>query len=127
MEVFESSFAGDASYSSLCEGLRWNGAQCSCQAGNPRESFFYYKSEELQAVRSGRWKPFLPHSNGNQTVPLALYDLKADIGEKNDLSASLPSNAGRTSATPSPESRAGTGDSRGESARSVQYRKAALR
>jgi len=30
-------------------------------AGSPHEAFFYYGGEELQAVRSGRWKLHFPH------------------------------------------------------------------
>jgi arylsulfatase A-like enzyme len=62
-------------------------------AASPYEVFFFYRADRLQAVRSGKWKLILPHVDQmtKEDVPLALYDLKADIGEQNDLSAKYPS------------------------------------
>ena len=62
-------------------------------ATSPHEAFFYYRLEQLQAVRCGRWKLVVPHRdmNAKVDVPLALYDLKADIGETTDVSARYPS------------------------------------
>ena len=45
---------------------------------NPREVFFYYRQNTLEAVRQGRWK--LKVYDGDETQRL-LYDLEADIGE----------------------------------------------
>ena len=77
-------------------------------AKSPHDAlFFYYKSNELQAARSGRWKLILPHTfrtlNGhpggkggtpvhydNQTTGLALYDLQEDIGETKNLASERP-------------------------------------
>ncbi|MCX6377798.1 MAG: sulfatase, partial [Armatimonadetes bacterium] len=58
-------------------------------AKSPHEAFFYYRQEQLQAVRSGKWKLVLAHRDMNDKVdvPQALYDLKADIGETTDVSA----------------------------------------
>jgi hypothetical protein len=44
---------------------------------SPHEAFYYYKKDELQAVRSGQWKLHLQTGE--------LYDLDADIGEQNDV------------------------------------------
>ncbi|MCY4160104.1 MAG: sulfatase [Bacteroidetes bacterium] len=69
--------------------------------------FFWYKRNELHAVRSGRWKLYFPHSYrtmkgqspGADGIPgkyisrdtnLELYDLVADIGEYQDLSSAYP-------------------------------------
>ena len=48
-------------------------------AASPHEAYFYYRVRDLQAVRSGKWKL---HLKGNK-----LYDLKADIGETNDVAS----------------------------------------
>ncbi|MBB6051838.1 sulfatase family protein [Armatimonas rosea] len=80
------------------------------RAKSPQEAyFFYYNTNELQAVRSGRWKVMLPQSyrslgpypetaRGGKPVtykmakitrPL-LFDLVADPGETTDLAAQHP-------------------------------------
>lgn len=56
-------------------------------AVSPHETLFFYRGNRLEAVRSGKWKLILPHDS----MPLALYDLHADIGETTDLSAAYPS------------------------------------
>jgi arylsulfatase len=75
------------------------------QATSPHEAlWFYYNDNELQAVRSGRWKLVLPHTYrtlGSPPQPRAtggipakysqlkagteLYDLEADIGEASNV------------------------------------------
>jgi arylsulfatase A len=62
-------------------------------ATSPQEAFFYYRLDQLQAVRSGRWKLVLAHNDVTDKVdvPQALYDLKADISETTDVSAKYPS------------------------------------
>ncbi|MBW1850451.1 MAG: sulfatase [Deltaproteobacteria bacterium] len=69
---------------------------------NPRDVFYFYYGNALQAVRQGRWKLHFPYSyrsyngvepgkNGypgsriNRTTELELYDLKNDISEKNNV------------------------------------------
>ncbi len=77
-------------------------------ATTPHEAyFFYYGENELQAVRSGRWKLHLPHKaaamqgqmqgGGGRpgkyfqlNVRLELYDLEQDIGEVRDVSLKNP-------------------------------------
>ncbi|MFH1719594.1 MAG: sulfatase-like hydrolase/transferase [Planctomycetota bacterium] len=66
-------------------------------ARSPHEAFYYYQMDQLQAVRSGRWKLHLPlkvkKSNwgaGTPDTPLRLYDLGADIGEEKDLADRHP-------------------------------------
>lgn len=69
--------------------------------------FFYYQQNELQALRSGKWKLMLPHGsrtmrgqkNGSDGKPgkyameqigLELYDLEADLGESRNVAAAHP-------------------------------------
>ncbi|MHC5026761.1 MAG: sulfatase family protein [Planctomycetota bacterium] len=76
-------------------------------AESPHDALlFYYRRNDLEAIRSGRWKLMLPHSyrsltgepgndgspNGYTQVPcgLELYDLEADISETTDLAAARP-------------------------------------
>ena len=61
-------------------------------ARSPYEAFYYYYLEQLQAVRSGRWKLYLPLANkwrtfrgDTQESPARLYDLVADLGETTNL------------------------------------------
>lgn len=58
-------------------------------AKTPHEAFFYYRGRNLDAVRSGKWKL---RCNKNNTE---LYDLEADIGEKNNLADKRPEIVGR--------------------------------
>jgi len=51
-------------------------------APTPHEAFFYHRAGKLQAVRAGKWKLHLQGSS--------LYDLHADIGEKDNVSAQHP-------------------------------------
>ncbi|HEX9660318.1 MAG TPA: sulfatase [Rhodothermales bacterium] len=72
---------------------------------DPYEAFFYYQDGRLEAVRSGNWKLHVPHwyvtadSIGNDALPgvyrrdnmpLALYDLTSDPGERVDVSDRHP-------------------------------------
>jgi arylsulfatase A-like enzyme len=59
-------------------------------ARTPHEAFFYHRKNELEAVRSGRWK--LHQKDGK---PTALYDLDKDIGEKKNRLAANPDIARR--------------------------------
>ena len=71
-------------------------------AKSPYSAFYYYWLENLEAVRSGRWKLILPRKerfmwrftgqpeNRNMLVPVQLYDLKNDIGEKNNVAGQHP-------------------------------------
>ena len=66
-------------------------------AKSPHEAFYYYQMDQLQAVRTVRWKLHLPlkikrrnWGKGIPNRPMALYDLKADIGEKMNVTDQYP-------------------------------------
>ncbi|MHC4556541.1 MAG: sulfatase-like hydrolase/transferase, partial [Planctomycetota bacterium] len=64
-------------------------------AKSPHEAFYYYRVDQLQAVRSGKWKLHLHYNinkrnQGTTNAPLKLYDLETDIGEKNNVAADHP-------------------------------------
>ncbi len=56
-------------------------------APSPHEAFFYYRRNDLEAVRVGRWKR---HYSKDGAAQPALYDLEADIGETTDVLAVHP-------------------------------------
>jgi arylsulfatase A-like enzyme len=66
-------------------------------AKSPHEAFFYYQIDQLQAVRSGKWKLHLPlkakrglGAAKSQPSALRLFDVAADPGETKDLAAEHP-------------------------------------
>lgn len=77
-------------------------------AKSPHEVLFFYEINQLQAVRSGKWKLHLPHGyrtlggrpGGNDGKPSnyeqrkveqpELYDLETDVGEKTNVAAQYP-------------------------------------
>jgi arylsulfatase A-like enzyme len=74
-------------------------------ARTPREAFFYYWGEELQAVRSGKWKLHFPHNFSTPEPPgadgqpgkmvtrqigLELFDLESDAGESTNVADRHP-------------------------------------
>jgi arylsulfatase A len=75
-------------------------------ARSPHEALLFYYGTELRALRSGRYKLVLPHRSQTlegppgtggipgkykpADVPLALYDLAADVGETTDVAAAHP-------------------------------------
>lgn len=54
----------------------------------PRDTFFYYRKGELDAVRAGHWKLFV-RRNGQPIEEL--YNLQDDVGEKVDVAVQNPS------------------------------------
>ena len=59
-------------------------------ARSPYKAFYYYHMQQLQAVRSGKWKLYLPLGGGTRTSPVRLYDLEADLGETMNLAGKRP-------------------------------------
>ncbi len=71
----------------------------------PREAFYYYQMEQLQAVRSGRWKLHLPMklkkrnwAEPEPDSPVQLYDLQTDVGEENNVADRHPDIVARLTA-----------------------------
>ena len=69
----------------------------SSNAVSPHQAFYYYQKDQLQAVRSGRWKLYLPLANyvkgaspEKQPRPASLFDLVADVDERHDRAAEQP-------------------------------------
>ena len=76
------------------------------EAKSPHEAYYYYWGRHLQAVRSGDWKLHFPHgyrtlvaeggkdglpsAYKNEQTPLALFNLKDDIGESKNVVESHP-------------------------------------
>lgn len=67
-------------------------------AKTPYDVFFYYERDQLQAVRSGPWKLFLPlgsftkhpHFKAGEEATALLFHLKDDIGSERNLAAQHP-------------------------------------
>jgi arylsulfatase A-like enzyme len=76
-------------------------------AKSPHEAYYFYWNQELQAVRSGKWKLHLPHTYrtlvgkpggedgkpvayDQQKTALALFDLENDTAEKTDVAEKNP-------------------------------------
>jgi arylsulfatase A-like enzyme len=75
------------------------------EAKSPQDAYYFYWAQELQAVRSGKWKLHFTHEyrtlkqGGNDGAPgpyvqarinQSLFDLAADMGETQVLSAAQP-------------------------------------
>ena len=74
-------------------------------ATSPHGAFFFYYMAQLQAVRSGRWKLYLPlakkwtsFGGRARNAPAELYDLDADISETRNLAAEHPEVVARLTA-----------------------------
>jgi hypothetical protein len=66
-------------------------------ARTPHEAVFFYSVARLEGVRSGPWKLYVPGRRTGPGVkdkvapmPLQLYNLEKDIGEKTDVAAQHP-------------------------------------
>jgi len=66
-------------------------------AKSPHEAFYFYQMDQLQAVRSGKWKLFVPMEAKKRNwgkpegkTPVMLFDLDADVAESKDVSAERP-------------------------------------
>ena len=65
---------------------------------SPYDAFYYYQMDQLQAVRSGKWKLFVEMESKKKNwgkpegaAELLLYDLDQDIGESRNVAEANPS------------------------------------
>lgn len=95
---------------------------CEPSAKSPHEAFYYYYQDQLQAVRSGPWKLYLPllkrlgpgqPAGGPQSA--ALYNVASDPGETRDLRDQQPQAVSRLTAL-AEKARSELGDLRQEGA-----------
>ncbi len=94
---------------------------------SPHEAFFYYYCPQLQAVRSGRWKLYLPleekwinFRGQTEPAPAALYDVVRDPGETSGLAAENPTAVRRlTALAEKARAELGDGNRRGSGQRPV--------
>ena len=66
-------------------------------AKSPHKAFYYYQMDQLQAVRTDKWKLHLPLENKiikpwkkRKKSQLALYNIKNDISEKYNIADKHP-------------------------------------
>ena len=70
--------------------------EAAAQSPTDQNGFFYYHMDQLQAVRSGPWKLYLPleskRASGVKrlTAPLQLFNVVEDVGETHELSVANP-------------------------------------
>ena len=64
---------------------------------SPHDAIYYYQMDQLQCVRSGKWKLHLPlqvkvipWEDPERNVPLELFDLERDIHEDHNVSSDHP-------------------------------------
>ena len=69
------------------DGFDVSGVLTDPGSPSPRDRFWYYRGDDLEAVRVGNWKL---HLSKHGTERVELYDLEADVGEQNDLAAERP-------------------------------------
>jgi arylsulfatase A len=66
-------------------------------ATTPYKAFYYYQEDQLQAVRSGPWKLFLPveaarhpHFKKGQSSQMLLFNVVEDVGSEHNVAAEQP-------------------------------------
>ncbi|MCA9028085.1 MAG: sulfatase [Planctomycetaceae bacterium] len=66
------------------------------EATSPYEAFYYYQTDQLQAIRSGPWKLFVPLNSFTQHPHLTKADLPADGGMTRPLLFNVVEDIGST-------------------------------
>jgi arylsulfatase A-like enzyme len=72
-------------------------AKIGAKSPYDERGFFYYEAAQLQAVRAGSWKLYLPLKSkagagkaAAKGQALALYDVRTDLGEEREVSSQHP-------------------------------------
>ena len=60
-----------------------------------QHEFLYWELKRQQSVRAGKWKLYRKANKQGEIRQQLLFDLESDIGEKNDLSDSMPEQLAR--------------------------------
>jgi arylsulfatase A-like enzyme len=90
------------------DGRDISGILLGGDGGSPHEAFLYYRGNDLEAVRAGRWKL---HLSKRGTPRELLFDLEQDVGEAEDVAAAHPEVVARLRAL-ADGARADLGDAR---------------
>ena len=100
LPTFVSLAGGSLPASPVVDGRDLSGLLQGESESSPRKAHYYFHRTELQAVREGRWKltiaPQVEHPGPSRTPVAAspeaprLYDLDADLGERENLAAAHP-------------------------------------
>ena len=92
----------------VIDGIDMSNLLLQEQTSSPRETFWYYLMNDLEAVRAGPWKLHIAKAG---TPVNELYDVVADPAESSDRAADLPAQVARLSAI-ADEARRSLGDAR---------------
>ena len=66
----------------------WTLMKNSKSAKSPQEAYYFYYGNQLQAVRSGKWKALYQHQQ--DLAYWQLFDVEKDPGEEQDLASAHP-------------------------------------
>jgi arylsulfatase A-like enzyme len=90
------------------DGIDVSDVLLDAAAGSPRDAFWYYRMNDLEAVRSGCWKLHVAKAG---TAVHELYDVVADPAESTDRAADQPAEVARLGAI-ADDARRSLGDAR---------------
>jgi arylsulfatase A-like enzyme len=74
----------------IIDGLDLTGLMENPEGESPRDTFFYYHRNDLEAVRKGRWKLHVAKNWQEFEYDIMLVDLENDIGEQVNVAEQNP-------------------------------------